>query len=262
MPSDERAAKTIGRIMSEMKPRGGSRIALFIAGAVLAVVGAVISTTGTASAHNPVLSASANCSGVVNFTATSWLPPDPYNIPEHRTNPTVVVTYKVNGSGPDVAVTTGAFNPGNNFSFSGQFAWPGNADSIVVTAVAAGEWAIGTPGGGSFSTTVLRPDMPCQEESTTTTEAATTTTAAATTTTAAATTTTAAVTTTTAKATTTTAVGSEGPPTTQVSSAAPTTTVSRTLPRTGGGNGSLPLIALGLLLIGLSLVLGTRRQVA
>jgi LPXTG-motif cell wall-anchored protein len=47
-----------------------------------------------------------------------------------------------------------------------------------------------------------------------------------------------------------------------VSSAAPTTTVSRVLPRTGGGNGSLPLIALGLLLIGLSLVLGTRRQVA
>ena len=253
--------------MNATKPRGGSRIALFIAGAVLAVVGAVISTTGTASAHHAEVVATVACNGTVNWTATAWIPPD--GNPVERENPDVIVYYQHNGVGTHHAVGSGAFNAGNGYSFSGQFAYPAGIDVIFVTVEVVGTWGNGQPGGSTWYVLLSEPN-PCQEESTTTTaestttttEAATTTTAAQTTTTAAATTTTAAATTTTARATTTTAVGSEGPPTTQVSSAAPTTTVSRTLPRTGGTSGSLPLIALGLLLIGLSLVLGTRRQVA
>ena len=91
----------------------------------------------------------------------------------------------------------------------------------------------------------------------------TTTTAANTTTTAGNnTTTTAGNTTTTAGATTTSEVASEAPTTTQFDSETPTTTTARSLPPTGSRSGSMQLVALGLLLIGLSLVLTARRRIA
>ena len=275
--------------MNTSHRRNRQRISMFIVGVALTVGGAMVGG-GSALAHHPVIEGSATCDGVVSYTATAWVPAPPFNEPEHRGNPNVQVSYQVNGAGASVPLGSGAFTAGNGYSFSGQFTWPGDATSVLLTVVAVGDWDIGTPGGSSWQASVPRPNMPCvtttteaattttqaatttTQAATTTTQAATTTTQAATTTTEAATTTTEAATTTTEAATTTTELGSEGPTTsttvlatttTVLGSEGPTTTVTRTLPRTGNGDsttGSYPLMALGLLLIGGSLVLTARRE--
>ena len=303
--------------MNTSHRRNRQRISMFIVGVALTVGGAMVGG-GSALAHHPVIEGSATCDGVVSYTATAWVPAPPFNEPEHRGNPNVQVSYQVNGAGASVPLGSGAFTAGNGYSFCGQFTWPGDATSVLLTVVAVGDWDIGTPGGSSWQASVPRPNMPCvtttteaattttqaattttqaattttqaattttqaattttqaatttTEAATTTTQAATTTTEAATTTTEAATTTTEAATTTTEAATTTTELGSEGPTTsttvlatttTVLGSEGPTTTVTRTLPRTGNGDsttGSYPLMALGLLLIGGSLVLTARRE--
>ncbi|MDP2291952.1 MAG: LPXTG cell wall anchor domain-containing protein [Actinomycetota bacterium] len=119
------------------------------------------------------------------------------------------------------------------------------------------------------ATTTTVPATTTTVPATTTTVPATTTTVPATTTTVLGTTTTVPATTTTIPATTTTELGSGGPTTTTtvagtttttvLGSGGPTTTVAGSLPRTGGSSGSLGLISLGLLLIGASFMLTTRR---
>ena len=288
--------------MNTLKHRGGSRIALFVAGVVIALFGAVAGGVGTVSAHHVELEASVDCSYVVYWTASSWNPGDLYG-----ENNQIDVSYQVEGAGPSLPLASGAFTPGSN-SFSGSFTFPSGASHVVITSVAVGLWG-GTvwPGGpdtvtvynpGECETTTTAGNTTTTAANTTTTAANTTTTAANTTTTAANTTTTAANTTTTAANTTTTAgnttttagnttttagnnttttagnttttagatttseVASEAPTTTQFDSETPTTTTARSLPPTGSRSGSMQLVALGLLLIGLSLVLTARRRIA
>ena len=302
--------------MNTLKHRGGSRIALFVAGVVIALFGAVAGGVGTVSAHHVELEASVDCSYVVYWTASSWNPGDLYG-----ENNQIDVSYQVEGAGPSLPLASGAFTPGSN-SFSGSFTFPSGASHVVITSVAVGLWG-GTvwPGGpdtvtvynpGECETTTTAGNTTTTAANTTTTAANTTTTAANTTTTAANTTTTAANTTTTAANTTTTAanttttaanttttagnttttagnttttagnnttttagnttttagatttseVASEAPTTTQFDSETPTTTTVRSLPPTGSRSGSMQLVALGLLLIGLSLVLTARRRIA
>ena len=288
--------------MNTLKHRGGSRIALFVAGVVIALFGAVAGGVGTVSAHHVELEASVDCSYVVYWTASSWNPGDLYG-----ENNQIDVSYQVEGAGPSLPLASGAFTPGSN-SFSGSFTFPSGASHVVITSVAVGLWG-GTvwPGGpdtvtvynpGECETTTTAGNTTTTAANTTTTAANTTTTAANTTTTAANTTTTAANTTTTAGNTTTTAgnttttagnttttagnnttttagnttttagatttseVASEAPTTTQFDSETPTTTTARSLPPTGSRSGSMQLVALGLLLIGLSLVLTARRRIA
>lgn len=64
--------------MNTLKHRGGSRIALFVAGVVIALFGAVAGGVGTVSAHHVELEASVDCSYVVYWTASSWNPGDLY----------------------------------------------------------------------------------------------------------------------------------------------------------------------------------------
>ena len=274
--------------MNTLKHRGGSRIALFVAGVVIALFGAVAGGVGTVSAHHVELEASVDCSDVVYWTASSWNPGDLYG-----ENNQIDVSYQVEGAGPSLPLASGAFTPGSN-SFSGSFTFPSGASHVVITSVAVGLWG-GTvwPGGpdtvtvynpGECETTTTAGNTTTTAANTTTTAANTTTTAANTTTTAANTTTTAGNTTTTAGNTTTTAgnnttttagnttttagatttseVASEAPTTTQFDSETPTTTTVRSLPPTGSRSGSMQLVALGLLLIGLSLVLTARRRIA
>lgn len=248
--------------MKNLQLRSGRRLAMLATGVVLTVVGALAGSVGTASAHHPVVTAEATCDGNVHFVASSWVPPAEYDVPGHKTNPSIEITYQINGVGASIPVTTGAFNEANGYSFSGNFSWPDGADSIVVTATATGEWAIGVAGGATWSVSVPKPAMPC-EQVTTTTEQPTTTTEQPTTTTEE---------TTTTLATTTTAVDQENPTTTttapaqttttDVSSEGPTTTISRNLPSTGSTKGSLPLVGAGLLLIGGAFVLTARRRTA
>ncbi|MEQ1702263.1 MAG: LPXTG cell wall anchor domain-containing protein [Ilumatobacteraceae bacterium] len=243
--------------------RTAGRLTMFLVGTVITIVGAVAGTAGVASAHHPLIEASATCNGTVTFTATAWTPEPPFNEPGHRTNPNITVAYQVDGVGSSTLVGTGAFTPQNNFTFSGQFTWPDGASSLKFTATAVGDWEIGVTGGQTWEFTLPKPAMPCVEESTTTSS---TTTSSTTSTTILETTTTS-----TLPATTTTEVGSESPTTTSttiaattttdVSSEGPTTTISRTLPRTGSGTTmSLPLLALGLLMIGSSVLMTVRRR--
>ena len=279
--------------MNSLKLRVGSRIALFIAGSLLAVAGAIMTTPGAASAHHAVLVSSVSCNGIVNWTAVAWMPND--GNPVDRENSDIIVYYQHNGAGPKYAVGSGAFNADNDYTFSGQFTYPPGIDVIFVTVEAVGDWGNGQPGGSTWYVLLSEP-APCQEDTTTTagdtttTAGDTTTTAGDTTTTTTArntttTTTTAGNTTTTARNTTTTAgnttttagntttttttgatttseVASELPTTTLFDSETPTTTTVRSLPPTGSRSGSMQLVALGLLLIGLSLVLTARRRIA
>ena len=248
--------------MNSLKLRVGSRIALFIAGSLLAVAGAIMTTPGAASAHHAVLVSSVSCNGIVNWTAVAWMPND--GNPVDRENSDIIVYYQHNGAGPKYQVGSGAFNADNDYTFSGQFTYPPGIDVIFVTVEAVGNWGNGQPGGSTWYVLLSEP-APCQED-TTTTAGDTTTTAGDTTTTAGDTTTTTTArnttTTTTTGATTTSEVASELPTTTLFDSETPTTTTVRSLPPTGSRSGSMQLVALGLLLIGLSLVLTARRRIA
>ena len=226
--------------MNTLKHRGGSRIALFVAGVVIALFGAVAGGVGTVSAHHVELEASVDCSYVVYWTASSWNPGDLYG-----ENNQIDVSYQVEGAGPSLPLASGAFTPGSN-SFSGSFTFPSGASHVVITSVAVGLWGGTVWPGGPDTVTVYNPG----ECETTTTAGNTTTTAGNTTTT------------TTTGATTTSEVASELPTTTLFDSETPTTTTVRSLPPTGSRSGSMQLVALGLLLIGLSLVLTARRRIA
>ena len=216
------------------QPRTRTRFAMFVAGVAIAVAGVVVGG-GVASAHHPEISAIASCDNIVRWTAYAWNGPDDAS----RTNPDVVVTYSVD-LGASMPLTSGQFSPGD-FQFSGQFPWPAGATRVDLTVTAVGAWGNGF-GGGDARSVMVRLDC---SEATTTVQETTTTTVPATT-------------------TTTTQVASNAPTTiatttTAVASNAPTTTVARGLPRTGGDNGPMALVALGLCLIGLSLVLTARR---
>lgn len=238
---------------------------MFLVGTVVTIVGAVAGTSGVASAHHPLIEASASCDGSGTFTATAWTPEPPFNEVGHRINPNITVAYQIDGVGASTQVGSGAFTVENNFTFSGQFTWPAGASSLLFTATAVGDWEIGVTGGQTWQFNLPKPPMPCVEESTTT-SSTTSTTSSTTSTTILETTTS-----TTEPATTTTEVGSESPTTTsttiaattttEVGSEGPTTTVSRTLPRTGGSSTtSLPLIAVGLMMIGASVLMTVRRR--
>ena len=216
--------------MNTLKHRGGSRIALFVAGVVIALFGAVAGGVGTVSAHHVELEASVDCSYVVYWTASSWNPGDLYG-----ENNQIDVSYQVEGAGPSLPLASGAFTPGSN-SFSGSFTFPSGASHVVITSVAVGLWG-GTvwPGGpdtvtvynpGECETTTTAGNTTTTAANTTTTAANTTTTAANTTTTAANTTTTAANTTTTAANTTTTAANTTTTAANTTTTAANTTTVA------------------------------------
>ncbi len=219
------------------QPRTRVRLAMFVAGAAIAIAGAVVGG-GVASAHHPEITASASCDNIVRWTVYAWDGPTE----DSRTNPDVVVTYSVDLGAP-TTLATGAFNPEDSFQFSGQFGWPAGATQVDITVTAVGPWKNGS-GGGSAST--VKVQLKCS------------------------TTTTVPVTTTTVPVTTTTEVGSGGPvttttnlvTTTMVGSAGPTTTLASNLPRTGQSSGSLGLVALGLLLMGASFVLAARRPTA
>lgn len=232
-----------------------ARLAMFATGLAIAAAG-TLAGTGAVSAHHPELVAATNCQGMVTFTATAWIPDDTDD-PAHRANPQIDITYESWEVGV-VAVTSGAFTSGNGYSFSGQFAYPAGVSQILVRATAVGAWGNGSPGGDSRAVWVT-PVTDCQETTTTVEEEEETTT-------------TVAETTTTVGVTTTTEVGSEGPTTTvagptttEVASGGPTTTlVAGELPRTGGGGaeGSVLMVACGLLLMGGSIMMTVRRRPA
>ena len=229
--------------MNTLKHRGGSRVALFVAGVVIALFGAVAGGVGTVSAHHVNLEARVDCSYVVYWTASTW-----NSANNSGENAQVDVSYQVDGAGPSFLLGSGAFTPGSH-SFSGSFTFPEGKSTVVITSV-SGAWGNGADG-GTNSVTVNKPGE-CDPQTSPPTLPPTSPPTLPPTSPP-----------TTVGATTTSEVASELPTTaTQLVSETPTTTTVRSLPPTGSRSGSMQLVALGLLLIGLSLVLTARRRIA
>lgn len=93
----------------------------------------------TAKAWNSNISGSMACSGVVSWTATAWNGPA-----AERVNPDVAVSVSTDGGATFTQIATGAFTAADNYSFSGTWANPGAATSIVLQSQALANW----PGGG------------------------------------------------------------------------------------------------------------------
>jgi hypothetical protein len=103
--------------------------------------------SATASAHGLTIVAQGNCdagASTISFTVTSL------GTSEANSNPQVTVSFNNN------VVFTGAFVYATGNTFAGSAAAPGGT-SVVVSALAVGTWADGTPGGQSASTTVTVP---------------------------------------------------------------------------------------------------------
>lgn len=106
--------------------------------------------SGLASAHHSNITASVVCSGTVSWTATSWSTGD------EGTNLDILVTMKPD-NGASSQVGQGAFKKSNNYKFSGTFAWPAGANSIIVTSKPNANWANGNTSRTGSSVTVSKP---------------------------------------------------------------------------------------------------------
>jgi hypothetical protein len=122
------------------------------------IVVATIGTATAALAHHPEIAASAECGGVVHFTATAWqTSSDPA-----RTNPTIGVSYSTNSGGSFVSLQQLAayhFGSDNGYAFSDTVdltALTGSLpSSVVIKATALASWGNGAGGGSSRQTGVL-----------------------------------------------------------------------------------------------------------
>lgn len=124
---------------------------------VAAVVIAALVFVPAAFAHHAVLTASFSCDGVVSYTATAWS--TTVFVPASRTNTDVrVFETETNGTAlnPAVQVGSGAFDSGNNFSFSGSFTVGSSVDTVTLNAKEFANWGdgAGSSGGGNVESTV------------------------------------------------------------------------------------------------------------
>jgi hypothetical protein len=112
----------------------------------------------SAFAHHPEVSATTDCTGVVDFTATAWSgdSPDPAIRDGQRTNPTIGISYSLDG-GAYVNLPQQPeyhFDAANGYSFSDEFTPAGDWDQITVRATAIGKWGSGYKGPDYRETTI------------------------------------------------------------------------------------------------------------
>ena len=121
--------------------------------AVLVLLGAIVIVPGfggTASAHHSNIAASVACNGTVSWTASSWA------TGASGTNTDIRVTKTVGST--TTSVQNGVFNNANNYQFSGTFAWPTGATSIIVSSKPFAPWGNGTVSNTGSSVTVTKPN--------------------------------------------------------------------------------------------------------
>ncbi|MCU0267863.1 MAG: hypothetical protein MUF83_04365 [Acidimicrobiales bacterium] len=130
-----------------------TRRVLLAVSALLALFGTFLVFTGSASAHHSEISGSADCDGLVTWTAEAWNG----STEAERTNGSVKVWYRI-GGGSAVDVATGSFNKANGYQFDGSFTWPdAGATSLVLYVQEQQNWANGAGIGSARSTTVSLP---------------------------------------------------------------------------------------------------------
>ena len=130
--------------------------------AVLACM-AALAIVPSAFAHHGRISGSADCQGVVSFTASAW---QTSNV-QAKTHYDVRV-YVVQANGVPVApqqVGSGQFKSSNGFAFTGSFTLPAGVNSVKLLVKEIGSWANGTGSSNGTnqesSTTVSRPTSGC-----------------------------------------------------------------------------------------------------
>jgi hypothetical protein len=193
----------------------------FVLAMVLAGLLALVPTA--AFAHYPKVEATQDCDGVITYRVFSWNG----DSDDAKTNPKIEVRLLRAEDDDGTVIDEGAFNPENDFQFSGTFQLDEPGDVILkVTALA--KWANGASAGTSRDTEVKAPDGDECEETTTSTSISTETTLP--------------------PPTTVVSVDS----TTPDSSVAPETTEGGALPFTGSN--TMPLLAVGLALVVCGLV--------
>lgn len=128
----------------------------------LVASGAVLLTASPAFAHHPEIAATAACADdggfVISFTSTAWATDDA----QARENSDVLISAIVDGGAP-TDITHGAYNAGNNYSFSGQFTLPATTTSLEVTATTLASWGNGTDGGQTTSSGPVSLPTDCEE---------------------------------------------------------------------------------------------------
>jgi len=236
----------------------------------------------TASAHNPEITASVDCEGLVSYTAVSWAGGA---TDAARTNPNIGVWYSTDGGATFTQLPhepAHQFNAGNGFEFSDSFQLPAPLPAaVIVRAQAQANWGDGAGPGSARQTEVLTLP-PCPPTTTTSAPETTTTSVADTTTTTApeetTTTTLAEAPTTTAPApttsigvagvTSTTAPPGPTTPGTAGVSGGPAATPTTSVTVGGGGGGGLPVTGsdaapvalLGVVLLAAGALLHTAKQ--
>jgi hypothetical protein len=146
------------------------KLAARVASAGALTIAAVTLTATAASAHHAEVTASANCSGVVSFTSTSWegqgAPGSP-DLEASRTNPTIEVAWGTGGDSGAFTVLPQKpayrFGADNGFTFSDTITpspalAPGTA--VTVRVLAAAPFANGIPDGQPRYATTTIP-APC-----------------------------------------------------------------------------------------------------
>ena len=237
---------------------GKNRRAKFTAFGALVALGFII-FQGVGDAHNPVISAQAECivptdQARITIKVEAWQTDEG---DDHRTNG---VELKVTATGYNETFVN-AFNKANNFAFTQVIQVPADGKKYTATATTDNSWGpnndIIIPIGAQSRSVEVTVPMPCLPGTTTTT---TTTTIAPTTTTAPATTSTAPPTTAAAATTTVAPVSVQG-----VVETAPPTTVGTAvqgvvLARTGTNAKPLVIGGLVLVLLGSAVELSARRR--
>ena len=123
--------------------RSLGRTIVRLVGVIALTMGALTVSMGTASAHHAEITGTATCARTVDWRATAWQSSDP----QARTNSQVDVFKQIDG-GAWEPVQSGAFNPGNDFSFAGQFSgFPADVNAIRLKVVVVANWANGVQGG-------------------------------------------------------------------------------------------------------------------
>jgi hypothetical protein len=134
------------------------KLAGFTGVSAAALLGSAFFAT-SAFAHHPEVSATTDCTGVVEFTATAWSgdSPNPTIRDQQRTNPEIGISYQLDG-GAFVDLPQEAayhFDAANGYSFGDEIeGLTAGWDHITVRATALGEWGSGYSGPDHRETTI------------------------------------------------------------------------------------------------------------
>jgi LPXTG-motif cell wall-anchored protein len=138
---------------------GRSRWALAALAAALGIAATAVITPGVAAAHHANISATTDCSLVINWNTVSYAPGTPEgtltNIGPNQG--ALRVTYDTDLSSTRVLLRTDVLDSSNNWRFGGSFTFPEGANWVWIRTSPTGVWGDGASGGMEDVVGVQRP---------------------------------------------------------------------------------------------------------